>query len=406
MKPLFEMYIPRLKIGMFFKEYSLALQERAADLARGKVTRPELARTVWDFVENRLGEMNFDNLFWDRTFKTSLQLLIRSVTWKLGNIRAFGRAITEQSVEFASAFAEKRAPRLTQEFAWAWGLVATTAAMAATTMYLATGEMPSELIDFVYPKVSKDGKRVSLPTYFRDVFSLAHSPIQYVAHSSAGYISRLWEVLQNKNFYGVAIHDPEEGFIGQRVDDLVHMVPLPFAVSSYERMKAVEEPIGKALMGFFGFTKAPFYIEQSTAEQKATALLMEHLPVEPLTKEQYARNQIVKKYSRNINGLIQEKKPLDETIQNITSDVKAGKLHLDDIKRIQRRMREPLEGKMDKLPLKDAFKVWKVASPEEKARIKGIMVQKITNLTRTPGKAQTLQEQLPQVQEFIQEIRQ
>lgn len=391
MKPLFEMYIPRLKIGMFLKEYSLSLAERASDLAAGKTTRPELARTVWDFVENRLGEMNFDNLFWDRTFKSSMQLLIRSVTWKLGNIRAFGNAISRQSVEFANATAERRLPQLTQEFAWMWGLAATTAAMAATTMYVATGKTPGELVDYVYPQMDQEGHRFSLPTYARDVFSMAHSPLQYISHSLSGYISRFTEVIQNKNFYGVEIHDRDEGWIRQRIDDLVHMVPLPFAVSSYERMKATDEPLGKSVMGFLGFTKAPFYIEQSAAEQLASKLLSEHLPIEPLTKESFARNQLIKKYAIAMNRSIKNHTPMDETVKNVVTDVRENRLHLEDVKKIQARLREPLEGKVQKLPLKDSLAVWGEMNEAEKARTRGIMVNEIKNLAdRNPDKLREL----------------
>src|ERR1017187_3353783 len=57
------------------------------DLKSGAMTRAQLARKVVDSVENRFGEMNFDNLFWNRTWKTALQLAFRSVTWKLGTAR-------------------------------------------------------------------------------------------------------------------------------------------------------------------------------------------------------------------------------------------------------------------------------------------------------------------------------
>lgn len=85
MKSLFEYYIPNLKLGFALKEYNLAKAEYSDRLASGEITREQLARQIVDGVENRFGEMNFDNLFWDRTFKTFAQLLFRSVTWKLGN---------------------------------------------------------------------------------------------------------------------------------------------------------------------------------------------------------------------------------------------------------------------------------------------------------------------------------
>jgi hypothetical protein len=37
--------------------------------------------------------MNFNNIYWNNTFKSVLQLAFRSVTWKLGNLRGAGSAI-------------------------------------------------------------------------------------------------------------------------------------------------------------------------------------------------------------------------------------------------------------------------------------------------------------------------
>lgn len=402
MKPLFEIYIPRLKIGMFLKEYPLALAERDADIATGRITRPEIARATWDFVENRLGEMNFDNLFWNRTMKSSLQLAIRSVTWKLGNIRAFGQAITHQAEEFALAYGEKRLPRIAPEMAWVWGLATTTAAMASTIMYAATGEMPREMIDYIYPKIDKEGNRISLPTYMRDLFSLAHSPLQYIGHSLSGWLSRFWEVLHNKDFYGVEIHDAEENYIQKRVDDVIHMVPLPFGVTSYLRAREEKQPIEKQITGFLGFTKAPYYITQTPAEQRAAELMIGRLPQAPRSKEEFARAKIDKGYAVELQNRIKEKGHVDDIVSRIADDVKTGKLHLDDVKRIQRRLKEPLENRVKALPLSDALQVWDLGNEDEKKRMKGIIAKKILNLENSPDELKLMEKQ---VYKFLSEIK-
>ena len=65
MSYLFDKYIPRLKLGMFLREHAISLVENHKRLEKGVVTRSELARKNMAFVDDRLGEMNFDNLFWD-----------------------------------------------------------------------------------------------------------------------------------------------------------------------------------------------------------------------------------------------------------------------------------------------------------------------------------------------------
>jgi hypothetical protein len=92
MYPLFNWYIPSLKYSLFLKMMSEAAGEHARELESGELTRATLARKVADSVENRFGELNFDNLFLNRTTKTALQFLFRSMTYKLGTVREFSGA--------------------------------------------------------------------------------------------------------------------------------------------------------------------------------------------------------------------------------------------------------------------------------------------------------------------------
>lgn len=399
MKPLFETYIPRLKIGMFLKEYSQVLVERQADIQSGKLTKAEAARTVWDFVENRLGEMNFDNLFWDRTFKTALQLAIRSVTWKLGNIRSFGNAAIRQSEEFYNAYTERRIPRLEQEMAWVVGMAATTAAISTIIQYMSTGKMPEEAKDFIYPKIDNEGNRVTLPTYARDLFTLVHSPLGYVWHSVSGMWGRAIDAWQNKDFYGVQVHNPEENWALQQVDNLIHLMPTPFGISSTLRLRDEGVPAQKQALSFLGFTKAPFYIELSPAEQKAGELVQQYMIAKPRTPEEFERTRLVKKYSREILRALKEGTPIDPHVNSIASDLQAGKLLERDVDRIGARMREPIVGKTKRLPLADAFLVWDLANDEEKEKLKPIMADKIV---RAPD--DTLRAVQPKVLGFLKEL--
>jgi hypothetical protein len=218
----------------------------------------------------------------------------------------------------------------------------------------------------------------------------------------SGWISRFSEVIKNKDFYGVEVHDRDESFINQRLDDLIHMVPMPFGVSSYKRMKEEKQPLERQISGFLGFTKAPYYIEQTKAEQLATELVSGYLPQKPRTKEEFKKYELIKAHASEIQRAIKDKTPLDSIVQSITSEVKDGKLHLDDIKRIQRRLREPLETRTERLSLPDALKVWDVSNEGERVRLKPIMVKKIVNLTKSPDELITMKSQ---IEKFLSEIK-
>jgi hypothetical protein len=402
MKPLFETYIPRLKIGLFLKEYSNELIAREADLSSGRITRPELARQIWDFVENRLGEMNFDNLFWDRTFKSILQFLVRSVTWKLGNIRSYGRAITGQSGELIAALREGRMPKLTQEMAWAWGVMATTAAIASIAQYAYTRKGPEEAKDLVYPKIDDEGNRISLPTYMRDLFHVSHAPGRYVWSSLSGWVGRLSDVLQNRDFYGAQIHDPESNIINQRIDDLIHLVPLPFSFQTFSRMREKGQPFEKEITGFLGATKAPYWIEKSEAQQLATQLSSEKIPTIGMTKADRARTDLIKRYVREYQKAQRKGESVDDILSNIQNDLRSGKLfHRDLLRFKQRIVHESLEQSILRLSLKEALGVWERATDEEKKRIAPYVLRKF----RTAQSKEEKEILLPKVQEIAREMR-
>jgi len=388
---------------MWAKEFSAELARRGPDLQSGKVTRAELARDIWDFTENRFGEMNFDNLFWNRTFKTGLQAMIRSVTWKLGNLKLFGKAVIGQSEEFYNAFRERRIPELTQEMGWVFGIATTHAALSSIIQTVFTGQPPSEFKDFFWPKINKEGDRISPATYMRDLFSLIASPINYAKHGMAGYIGRFIEVINNKDFYGVQVHDPEESYIQQAIDDLVHMVPIPFGISTTLRLRDKGEPIERALIGNLGFTAAPFYIEQTEAEQKAGEYMQDHMQIGARTKEEFEKTKLIKSYAKEIQKTMRDNPSgMPDLIKRMAGDVKTGKLQVNDADRISQRLKQPLEGKVNRLPLEEALKVWRVGSPEEKVRLKQIIAGKVGREDDTLK----LQHLKPLIDEFIKESTQ
>src|SRR5258708_38874984 len=81
---------------------SEAAGEHSRELENGSLTRAALARRVGDSVEKRFGELNFDNLFLNRTTKSALQFIFRSMTYKLGTVREFAGAAGGQTRELGT----------------------------------------------------------------------------------------------------------------------------------------------------------------------------------------------------------------------------------------------------------------------------------------------------------------
>jgi len=284
MHPLFEHYIPRLKLGLFLKEYSSLLVENHYRLEKGYITRDELANKAWRFVEQRMGEMNFDTLFWNRTFKTANQLTWLSVTWKLGDIGAFGEAPFEQAAEFYHAIRERRAPMLMPKFTWAvFGLAATQAVLATLVQLLMTGQWPNTVKDLISPRVDKNDPdiRIIIPTYIKDLVHAYHSPSQFVESSLSGLFRKVVNVWNNKDFYGYEIYNPKlnglSGDYEKTLQIMRYMIPRPFVLSSWQAMARSNEPMSRRMTGFFGFTKAPGYLTHTPIQNEIFDLYRLHV---------------------------------------------------------------------------------------------------------------------------------
>lgn len=294
MSPLFNVYIPTLKIGLFMREFPLILAENKSRLESGKVTREELSRKVVDSVDNRLGEMNFDNLYWNKTFKTATQFMLRSVTWKLGNIRQMGMAPIEQAQEFIDAAKEGRRPNLSPKMAWLFGLSLTQVVISSVmqNLYLDDDDKNKDIKDFkdiVAPRInSSDNKeRVVIPTYYKDLLHFWHAPTEYVTSGVSGPLGKGIELYKNVDFYGYEIRDENDPATKQLIDAGKYVMPKPFSISSFQKMKEKGEPFNKQALSFLGFNKAPGYLEQSPIESEIIDLYrIRNTSVKPIKQKE------------------------------------------------------------------------------------------------------------------------
>ena len=264
MAPLFDHFIPNIKWGAFLKGLSDDLVTHAEDLKSGKITESQLASKNVTHVEDIFGEKNFDRFYWNRTFKSALQLLFRSVTWKQGTLHLFASAPFEQGKEFYDAAKEGRAPRLNRNLAFVLGLATIHTAMA-NAIQLAFGQGPTTSFkDLVAPKINKDGSIIQIMDYFKDAMSFAKNQVNYLTSSTSGEIGKLMELWQNKDFYGYEVYDPNAPISMETWQAALHMAPLPFGVQQY--LKTSGKPIEERASGLLGFNKAPKYITNTSAQ--------------------------------------------------------------------------------------------------------------------------------------------
>jgi 2'-5' RNA ligase len=414
MYPLFNWYIPSLKYSLFLKMMSEAAGEHARELESGELTRATLARKVADSVENRFGELNFDNLFLNRTTKTALQFLFRSMTYKLGTVREFsgagggqlrelgtwakdavdllggggggkgggkdtGKGAFEEEPEPGKTFGEKALPRLDSRAAWVTSLMIVTAMLGTIAAKLLTKKYPWQwiqddekegmsaeaamLLEVTHPRTGETdsrGKpvRISLPTYWKDVEHAAAHPAQYVLSSLSGIVSKLIDTAENKDYFGNYVYNPTAPISTKLKQAGKYNFPMPFVASNFIRGKAQNES-KTAWLSAFGFPKAPSDLDFTPAEKLAQKVIKEHEP--PATPEEL--EQWREKHQAFIDG----------------------KLPLSQARGFMKRARESMlqrQMKNSAVSYTDARRIYELANAEEKKTLDHIMREKRARLMR------------------------
>ncbi len=269
-KPVMEMLVPKMKLGVF------------ADIARYEIAKgtatPDSLMKAWDSVDNRLGQLAYDNLFWNRTFKDILLLGVRSVGWNVGTVRELGGGVTD-IVGAPKSIAEGKG--ISHRTAYTVALPMVAAIYGALYHYLATGEAPQDTEDYFFPRtggVRPDGSpdRISLPTYMRDVAAVTHrmdrgvpQVIQNVWDTAKGKgnpgITTVVEMLNNSDFRGSPIRNPQDSTVQQASDLALHLLQQfeSFSIRSARQHLSEGSGIGQAAQGLVGLSPAPRRITAS-----------------------------------------------------------------------------------------------------------------------------------------------
>lgn len=327
-----------------------------------------------------------------------MQLLFRSVTWKLGNVRGFGKAGRDAAVELGYKWwREGRAPQLTLPMAWFIGMTVVTGIQSSIITKVSTGKYPWELAknaydlyrNLIFPRIdpNDESQRVSIPTYWRDLVHFKHSIPGYIQASMTGEIGRMADLWENKDFYGVEVWHPDDPEYKKVFDAVKHLIPLPFGLSSYIAAHQTGATGVRSAAGFMGFTKAPYYVSYSPAEKMAFDLIRSQMPVGSRTKEEFQRG-------------VQERiavdaiKRGDMTLREAQAQ---GLVQRERVERVRRRAHEtPLQHAVKSIHAVDAVKILQAANTEERRQIGLLVKQKIMNSQLLTPK---------QKHEYMQQVR-
>jgi hypothetical protein len=399
-KPILEYLVPRQKLGVFLdmarfemEQHNRRLQEIAADPKLGP-DEQQLAKTnaiadmrrtmrqAWDSVENRMGQMTYDNLFWSRSAKDLAMLTVRSVGWNLGTMREVGGGLSDLAKQPLNALQGK--PVNLKRITYLLGLVTVGATLGAIYQYLRTGKGPGELKDYFFPKTGETDEngrplRVSMPTYIKDIYHYAEEPGRTLANKTSPLLNLFADMIRNEDFYGVKIRNEDDPLVKQLFEEARYIGKEfePLGSRNFRRQSEAEQSALTKAQNFIGITQAPSALEKSKAELLASELVHNRMPAGGRTQEQADRSQLERKITREARlG-----RPVrDEARQALTSGQLTPRQIAESLKNARL---TPIERNFKRLTVEEAFKVYEEATPAERGQLKPLLVKKVADGWKT-----------------------
>jgi hypothetical protein len=305
--PLMEAYVPRVKIGVYFSLLADELERaQAGGRLLGEAEKDRTARRIADLVENRLGQLTYDNLFWNKVTKQISMLAFRSVGWNVGSLRDIGghwKDLAEltasplrgkSSEEYASEGAHGNLPQFTTRLAAWFGSLILTGVIGGMITYLSTRNAPADTKDLYAPRIPGKGKnghpnRMMVPNYIKDelellggtksLLELNPRPLAEMASNKLGpALSVGWSILNNRDWKGNEIYSERSGLPGvaERAGDLgklaagsVAPIGLKKALQDYQ-----EGGKAKAILPILGIMPPPSQIANTKAENLALRMVV------------------------------------------------------------------------------------------------------------------------------------
>lgn len=387
MRPIMEYVVPRQKLGVFVDMARREL-ERVGPDADPAVVR-EAMRKAWDSVDNRMGQVVYDNLFYNRVVKDLALLSFRAYGWQLGKYRELGGAALDVASQ-VKALAQGKRPELTHRMAYALALPILVGTMGALTQYLMTGKGPTDWRDYFMPRTGEKDEngrevRISLPSYMKDVIAISKHPVRSVGHSANPAIGVVADMLQNRDYYDTRIFNPDDPMVQKLKDTGMYLGKefTPFSVQGARKLAEDSPPLWKQVMPFFGVVPTPKSVTMSPAEQLAAESIADRMPAGSRTKEQFDRSKLIReivagtKSGAPWRGIEAQGKYRDGITNGMLKPNVASTM-------IERLKYTPLQFQVAQMDSEGAMRVWRIASPEERKQLVAIIGTKITSSKAVP----------------------
>jgi hypothetical protein len=381
MRPILEFLVPRQKLGAF-AELAEFYMRRLGPNADIHQVRAAMARAA-DAVEDRMGQMTYDNLFYNRAMRDIALLGFRAYGWQYGKYRSLGGGIREtlQTPGRIARGGEIVTPRM----AYLAALPLVAGGIGSVMNYLNTGQAPQDWRDMLTPRTGRldrngNPERLSLPTYLKDLMSDWHDVpnLKKMARSFTHKLNPMfswgYDLFNNSDFWGTKIYNDDDPLVQKAADIAKYTLrtATPFSVTGHMRLLEAHPSVMQQVLPYFGFVPAKRELTMTAAQLRASELMQDTMPRGARTAEQA-------EHSKFISTLMRDMKEQDPEWQaNLQAGLASGKIRPDELNRLFNSLPlTPFQYQVKKLSAEDGMKVWDLAKPDERDQIRTILIQKI-----------------------------
>lgn len=380
-RPIMKYYVPRIKLGMAARLAESRMEYLKSQGINDELTVANELGKVWDSVDNRAGQMVYDNLFWNKMTKDLSFLTVRAVGWDYGSGREFFGALKDTAKQGGKLLKGDQA-QLTSRMAFTIATPMVIGMLGGITHYLGTGKPPEKAEDYFYPatgQVDHNGRpeRLSWPSYMKDFYAFKAAPAQTLVHKLHPALQQLGELYENADFYNTEIRTPGDPLYKQGLEVLKwwgKSSVIPFSLQGIQRRRDAGESWGAAATSFFGVMPAPAGIGQTKAEDLAFTLNSRKWQGAVHTRDERTQKEYFHQLQTKFDQHTLTGKDLNDSLAS-------GHLVPRDIDRLfDEQKMSFLQRNFQGLRLHEALKVMQTADPNERAQLKMQLAEKLDQL--------------------------
>ena len=414
-RPLMEFYVPRVKLGAFANLAELELSKLPPNASHA--LKAKTLAKVADVIEDRMGQLNYDNLDMSRKWRDALLILMRAPGWNIGSYRVFKGGFTDIAKALTGGGLSPQAAYLI--------MLPLITALHGSYLYMLMhkGETPPEgLLEKSFPRsgrVTPAGypERIMDPSYLKEMAALAQgqstvgSVVSNAVEMASGKINPIIAIAQGIVFAqesrGNQVWSPDdelytiakdmlkwtatqynpisgaEAFVAMGLnklgaDQLIGDPNKPFKLGTGNAGKilnnggSIPAALVATLLG--KGIPAPQYVGMSNAEAMAQKEARHNFPQGPKTMRRM-------EHLENVRLL--ETRLINKTADwsDVIRAIDRGEIAEADEPKIEEAINDPnstnpLVRQVIHLGLESALKVWAVANPEERTQIKDPILKK------------------------------